>query len=328
MRRHFPVSVGPAFPRIDGGKVRRVELGDPPLQLREIGDARQSDLAAAPGLRARPFDRVVEILRFFRGQIMRRSFRIPGAAHVNDDDRVAARDPEHRIGRFERRVFRGIALLHAGIEKSPRIERHMLAVGRPGDDRRHRALVGGPENIGVKLDAVAHRDGDVALDDHRVLILEDASIDRRLAAALLGRVARRTIAILIGLGRHLTRSAASHRLILSWVRRPSRPAPRTDHIWSAAAIPSPTFTRSPGCTKRLGIECVCCATPDAGLNVHCQKVQDGVGRCHPVTQPVALCLLFRRNKKLGPLVQGQKRTFKQLRATAPSSRRRSGLRRR
>jgi hypothetical protein len=148
---------------------------------------------------------------------MRRSFRIPGAAHVDHDHRVAARNPEHRIGRLERRVFGRIALLHAGIEKAPRIERHMLAVGRPGDDRRHRALVGGPENIGVKLDAVAHRDGDVALDQHRVLVLEDASIDRRLAAALLGRVARWAIAIVIGHGRHLARSAASRRFMLSWV---------------------------------------------------------------------------------------------------------------
>ena len=138
------IAVGPAFPRIDGGKMRRIEFGDPPLQLRQIGNAGQSDLAVAPGLRAGPFDQIVEILRFLRRQKMRGPFRVPGTADVDVHDRVAVGHPEHRVGRLERGVLRRVAFLHAGVEEASRIERHVFAVRAPGDDRRHRPLVGGP----------------------------------------------------------------------------------------------------------------------------------------------------------------------------------------
>src|SRR5437879_4634179 len=105
MRGDLAIGVGPAFPRIDRREVRRLQLGDTPLQLGEIRYAREPDLAGAPGLRAGPLDRVVEILRLLGREEMRGAFRIPGAARVDDHYRVTARHPEGRVRRLEGGVF-------------------------------------------------------------------------------------------------------------------------------------------------------------------------------------------------------------------------------
>ena len=133
---------------------------------------------------------------------MRGPLRVPGAADVDVHDRVAVGHPEHRVGRLERGVLRRVAFLHAGVEEASRIERHVFAVRAPGDDRRHRPLVGGPVDVDVELDAVAQCHCEVALDDHRVFVFDRPAVGRRLAAAFLRGVARAAVAILEGSCRH------------------------------------------------------------------------------------------------------------------------------
>src|SRR5262249_7421817 len=81
--------------------------------------------------------------------------------------------------------------------------RTVLAIRAPGDDRRHRPLVGGPIDIDVDLHAVPQRHREIALYNHCVFILECAAVGRRLAAALFRRVARAAVAILEIALRHI-----------------------------------------------------------------------------------------------------------------------------
>src|SRR5262249_4430527 len=62
----LPIIIGRALPDAESGKVPRPERPGLPLVHRIIGDAVDADPAAAPGLRARPFDALIEILRFAR----------------------------------------------------------------------------------------------------------------------------------------------------------------------------------------------------------------------------------------------------------------------
>ncbi len=64
VKQRVAVEIGKTFPRDDRLQGRRLQVGDEPLVDREIRDAVEPDLAVAPGLRGRPFDRVIEIDRF------------------------------------------------------------------------------------------------------------------------------------------------------------------------------------------------------------------------------------------------------------------------
>src|SRR6202142_2303640 len=55
------VGIRPAFPWVDRREVRGSQRRDPPLRDRQVRNARQTDLAAAPGLNPRPLDQVVEV---------------------------------------------------------------------------------------------------------------------------------------------------------------------------------------------------------------------------------------------------------------------------
>src|SRR5256712_5715480 len=57
------VVVGGALPDADRGEVRRLLGRHLPLVHRVVGDAREADLAVAPGLPGRPLDAVVEVFR-------------------------------------------------------------------------------------------------------------------------------------------------------------------------------------------------------------------------------------------------------------------------
>src|SRR5882724_2516522 len=68
--RHVAVPVGGAFPDAHRGQVRRLKRSDVPLVDAVIGNSVQADLAARPGLNARPFDAEVEVLRFARREVI------------------------------------------------------------------------------------------------------------------------------------------------------------------------------------------------------------------------------------------------------------------
>jgi len=96
-----------------------------------------------------PLDRVVEVLRFLGRKEVRGAFRIPGAARIDDDDRIAAWHPEGRVGRLERGVFRNVFVVYSGIEEALRVERDVLAVGG-------QAMIGG---AGASSAGGTHRHG-------------------------------------------------------------------------------------------------------------------------------------------------------------------------
>src|SRR5438046_2905664 len=62
MVAEIAVVVGGALPDADRGQMRRLERRHLPLVHRVVGDAREADLAAAPGLPRRPLDAGVEVL--------------------------------------------------------------------------------------------------------------------------------------------------------------------------------------------------------------------------------------------------------------------------
>src|SRR4029077_5280989 len=68
-----------------------------PLVHRVIGNAVDADLAVAPGLRARPFDALIEILRFARRPHIEITWRAPCATRVDAHTDIAVRHPFLRI---------------------------------------------------------------------------------------------------------------------------------------------------------------------------------------------------------------------------------------
>src|ERR1039457_3259634 len=171
MKREFPVHVAQAFPGIDGSEVRRLRRRDEPLNDRQVGHTGQPDLAIAPLLRARPFDQIMAVSAFLVPPIRSVSFRLPGAPWIHIDDRVAARHPIKRIGSLEVSVFRiPLAFDAAFLEEIPVLEGPVFAVGAPGDECRNFFIPFGTRHVDIYFDAAAHRHGDIALDDHAMLV--------------------------------------------------------------------------------------------------------------------------------------------------------------
>ena len=93
VEQRIAVDVGEAFPRHDRLQRRRLQVGDEPLVDGEIGDAGQPDLAVAPGLRRRPFDRVVEVDRLGERPRLALARRLAAAAAVDAHRGVASSAP-------------------------------------------------------------------------------------------------------------------------------------------------------------------------------------------------------------------------------------------
>ncbi len=176
MMRHVAVPVGGALPHAHGGQVRRLQRRDMPLVDAVIGDAVQPDLAVAPGLHARPFDALVEILGLARREMVDISGRAAGAARIDADAGIAVRNPFLRVHHLPVLVLVGgsggdvgMLLGHAfpggGIAF---VEGEALGIGPVAQDHRVASLGRRAEQIGAQYQPVIHGDRHVPIDAHAV----------------------------------------------------------------------------------------------------------------------------------------------------------------
>ena len=156
VEQRVAIDVGEALPRNDRLQRRRLEVGDEPLVDGEIGNARQPDLAVAPRLRRRPFDRVIEVDRLGERPRLALSRRLAAAAAVDAHGGVALRHPPFRRDGLPVHAGRGFFL-----QRRRRHPELVLLVRPEIEDRRKLAAVVGPEHVGLQPRAVAHRHVDV-----------------------------------------------------------------------------------------------------------------------------------------------------------------------
>ena len=147
-----------------------------PVSPRLFPGMTDPDLAAAPGLRARPLDAVVEVLRLARRPHFEIAGRASGAARVDTHDRVAVGHPFFRIDQLPVLVLvaRSFGAFGKGFRHAqpcalvPFLERQPLGVGPVAQDHRIAALGNRAEHVRAQDDAVVHRDRGVPFDDHAV----------------------------------------------------------------------------------------------------------------------------------------------------------------
>ena len=193
VEQRVAIDVGEALPRHDRLQRRRLQIGDEPLVDREIRDAGQPDVAVAPRLRRRPFDRVVEVDRLGERPGLALARRLAAAAPVDAHRGVALRHPPLRRHGLPVHAGRGL-LLEIG-RRHPEL---VLLVRPEIEDGRKLAAVVGTEHVGLEPRAVAHRHVDVFLDQefvgggggfdfdvHTVLIAHSALILRSARSARL-----------------------------------------------------------------------------------------------------------------------------------------------
>ena len=174
MTAQLAVIVGRAFPDAQRGEMRRIERRDLPLVHGVVGDAVDADLAVAPGLRAGPFDALIEILRLARRPDVEMAGRTPGAARVDAHAGIAVRHPFLRIDQFPVLIFVARALQHLGrglgqarpVALVAFLERQPLGVGPVAENDRMLRRPRRPEHVGAQDDAVIHGDRRVPIDLH------------------------------------------------------------------------------------------------------------------------------------------------------------------
>src|SRR5712691_2927859 len=155
-----------------------------PLVLRVVGDAVEPDLAVRPGLHARPFDAVRQVLRLAQRPDVDHAGRAAGAAAVDANADIAVRHPFLRIDHLPALILVGraagdvrVVLAHAlpllGIQV---FEVQPFAVGPVGQDHRILAPLDRPVDIAAQHDAVVHLDRHVPVDPHAVADFADLAI--------------------------------------------------------------------------------------------------------------------------------------------------------
>src|SRR6186713_876773 len=170
------IVVGRTLPDAQRGEVRGPQGADGPLVHRVIGNAVDADLAAAPGLRAGPFDALVEVLRLALAPDVEVARRVAGAAGVDAQTGIAVRHPFLRIDQFPvlvlvARAFQDLRRsFHKPVPKAlvAFLECEALGVRAIAQDYWVAALGGRPEDIGAKNDAVVHGDRNIPIDAHSV----------------------------------------------------------------------------------------------------------------------------------------------------------------
>ena len=126
---------------------RRLHDAHPPLRHAEVRLADAADLAVRPRLCRDPLDHVVEVALLVRAEELEVAARLPRAAHVHMDVRVALLDVElDRPGLAPEK-------LRAGGKRVV-----VVAVGRCGEERRETAAPFGRVDGDADLSAVANGD--------------------------------------------------------------------------------------------------------------------------------------------------------------------------
>ena len=176
MMRHVAVPVGGAFPDADRGEVRRLHRGDMPLVDAVIGNSVEADFAVRPGLHARPFDAVVEILGFARREMIDEAGRASGAAGVDAHADVIVRHPFFRIDHFPALVEIagsggdvGMLLRHAlPCARIAVLEGEALGVWPVAEDDGILSVFHRAKDVGAQHQPVVHCDRNIPIDPHAV----------------------------------------------------------------------------------------------------------------------------------------------------------------
>jgi hypothetical protein len=136
---------------------------DEPLIDGEVGNAEKPDLAVAPWLRRRPFDRVVEVDRFRKRPGLVLAGRFAGAAAIDTNGGIAARHPPVRIDRFPIHPF--VGRLFERVRHDPKL---VLLIGAEIENGGKFPPVLRTKYIRLQPHAVAHRHIEVFFDDDGV----------------------------------------------------------------------------------------------------------------------------------------------------------------
>ena len=158
----------PKAPRGSNGKiafrVRRILFGGVELLGAEAGNADHADIAIAPWLLRNPFDQVVAVPLAASAAV-----GFENSARRTDDVNIAARDEEFGVARLQepgpQRGPSGLRGQRGGDLRPLQV----LVVDREREQRGK--FLGRIRTIDVdrKIDAVAHRHGDVFLGDHPLM---------------------------------------------------------------------------------------------------------------------------------------------------------------
>jgi hypothetical protein len=138
---------------------RGLVIGHEPLVDREVRNSRKSNGAGTPRLLRSPLDRVVEVDRFLVGPRLALPRRLSRTARIDPDGDVALWNPPLGIDGFP--VHEGICLLLEIFRRNPDL---VLLIGTQIHDDREGPFGVGPENIGLQLGSIPHRDINVLLD--------------------------------------------------------------------------------------------------------------------------------------------------------------------
>ena len=164
VEQRIAVKVGKTFPRNDRLQRRRLVIGDEPLVDGEIGYAQQPDLARAPPLRRRPFDRIIEVDRLRERPRLALAGGFAAAASINAHRRIALGHPPLRVDRLP--VHQRVRFFLEIARRNPQL---VLLIRTQIQDCGKRPGSIGSKHIGFEIGAVAHGHVDVLLDDDAVV---------------------------------------------------------------------------------------------------------------------------------------------------------------
>src|SRR6266403_771498 len=182
-------------------KVQRLQRGRVPLVDGVIGDAAQADLAARPGLHARPLDALVQVLRLARREMLDAAGWAAGAARVDPQTGVALRHPflgvdDFPVLVFVRRARGDLGMLADHALPGARVavlEGEPLRIGPVAKEDRVPTFHARAEQVGAQHQPVVHDDRDVPVDAHAVAELALGRPHARLPSSARFELARRRV---------------------------------------------------------------------------------------------------------------------------------------
>src|SRR4051812_34601237 len=95
------VPVGETFPWIDCGQPGWAQGCHVPLDRGQIGYSGHPDPPVTPGLPPQPLDEIAAVLGLASATVAQLALRVPAAARIGVDDRIAVLTPIGWIGRLE-----------------------------------------------------------------------------------------------------------------------------------------------------------------------------------------------------------------------------------
>ena len=166
------VPVGETFPWIDCRQLGWAQRGHVPLDRGQIGHSGHADPAVTPGLPSQPRDEIAAVLGLALATVTKFAFRIPAAARIGVDDRIAVLTPIGGIGCLETGVTGDPARSDIGFRPYQAFRRVVFSVGTPSEkDWQTNFIMRAVRAVDVHeyTRTVAQRHGYVAFDVEAVL---------------------------------------------------------------------------------------------------------------------------------------------------------------